>query len=67
MLKLIKENQGHLVATIIVFALFIATGLIVTSARFNYALDYELNILTNDCTYAKYVENKSSCIKPEYD
>lgn len=64
MLKLIKENQGHLVATIIVFALFIA---IATSARFNYALDYELNVLTKDCTYTKYVENKSSCIKPEYN
>lgn len=67
MLKLIKANQGHLVATIIAFVLFIVIGLIATSDRFNYALDYELNVLTKDCTYTKYVENKSSCIKPEYN
>lgn len=67
MLKLIKENQGHLVATIIAFVLFIAIGLITTSDRFNYALDYELNVLTKDCTYTKYVQDKTSCIKPEYN
>ena len=67
MLKLIKANQGHVVATLIAFVLFIAIGLVTTSDRFNYALDYELNVLTNDCTYAKYVQDKSSCIKPEYN
>ena len=66
MLKLIKANQGHLVATLTAFVLFIAIGLICKSERFNYALDYELNVLTKDCTYAKYVENKSDCIKSEY-
>ena len=66
MLKLIKTNQGHLVATSIAFALFIVIGLVATSNKFNYALDYELNVLTKDCTYTKYVQDKSSCIKPEY-
>lgn len=66
MLKLIKENQGHLVATIIAFVLFIAIGLIATSDKFNYALDYELNVLTKDCTYTKYVQDKADCIKSEY-
>ena len=67
MLKLIKANQGHLVATLTAFVLFIAIGLIATSDRFNYALDYELNVLTKDCTYTKYVQDKTSCIKPEYN
>lgn len=67
MLKLIKANQGHLVATLITFVLFIAIGLICNSERFNYALDYELNVLTKECTYTKYVQDKSSCIKPEYN
>lgn len=66
MLKLIKKNQGHLITTLLAFLMFIAIGLICNSERFSYALDYELNVLTNDCTYTKYVVNKSSCIKPEY-
>ena len=57
-------NQGHLIATI-AFALF-TIGLIANSERFSYALDYELNVLTKDCTYTKYVQDKSECIKPEY-
>ena len=63
---MLKENKGHIIATLIAFVLIIAVGLIVTSYRFNYALDYELNVLTKDCTYTKYVQNKSECIKPEY-
>ena len=55
-----------LITVLTSLALLIAIGLTVTSGRFSYALDYELNVLTIDCTYTKYVENKSSCIKPEY-
>ena len=56
-------NQGRL---IVIALLFIAIGLIANSERFSYALDYELNVLTKDCTYTKYVQDKSECIKPEY-
>lgn len=66
MLKLIKENQGHLVATIIAFVLLIAIGLITTSDRFNYALDYELQVLKPECNFKLYTENKADCIKSEY-
>lgn len=63
---MLKLNQNYLITTLIAFVLFIAVGLIVTSDRFNYALDYELNVLTEDCTYTKYVQDKTNCIKPEY-
>ena len=66
MLKLIKANQGHLVATIIAFVLFIVIGLIATSDRFNYALDYELQVLKPECNFKLYTENKTDCIKSEY-
>ena len=61
---MLRLNQGHLIATI-VFG-FIAIVLIANSEKFSYALDYELNVLTKDCTYTKYVQDKSECIKPEY-
>lgn len=64
---MLKENKGHIIATIIAFIGFVVLALVINSERFNYALDYELNVLTNDCTYAKYVQDKSSCIKPEYN
>ena len=66
MLKLIKANQGHLVVTIIAFVLFIVIGLIATSDRFNYALDYELQVLKPECNFKLYTENKTDCIKSEY-
>ena len=56
-------NQGRLI--VIAFG-FIAIVLIANSERFSYALDHELNVLTKDCTYTKYVQDKSECIKPEY-
>lgn len=33
------------------------------SNRFNYALDYELKVLTTDCTYETYKTNKHLCLK----
>ena len=62
---MLKLNQGHLITTMIV-VLFIAIGLIVNSERFNYALDYELNVLKPECNFKLYTENKQECIKPEY-
>ena len=61
---MLRLNQGHLIATI-TFVLFTIV-LIANSERFSYSLDYELNVLTKDCTYTKYVQDKSECIKPEY-
>lgn len=66
MLKLIKANQGHLVATIIAFVIFIVIALIGASDRFNYALDYELQVLKPECNFKLYTENKTDCIKSEY-
>ena len=63
---MLKLKQNTLIAVLTSLVLLIAVGLIVTSYRFNYALDYELNVLTKDCTYTKYVQNKTECIKPEY-
>lgn len=31
-----------------------------------YGLDYELDVLKQDCTYTKYITDRMSCIKPEY-
>lgn len=66
MINLIKNNQGHLIATLLAFIMFIAIGLIATSDRFNYALDYELQVLKPECNFKLYTENKSDCIKSEY-
>ena len=63
---MLRENKHRIVARLIALALLITTGLICSSDRFNYALDYELKVLTKDCTYTKYVQNKQECIKPEY-
>lgn len=57
----------RIIATFILFIGFIAIGLIIcTSNKFNYALDYELNVLKPECTYLKYVQNKQECIKVIY-
>ena len=61
---MLKLNQGRLIATMI--ALFIAIGLIANSERFNYALDYELNVLKPECNFKLYKQNKQECIKVEY-
>lgn len=63
---MLKENKGHIIATIIAFVLFISIGLICTSNKFNYALDYELQVLKPECNFKLYTENKQECIKPEY-
>lgn len=31
--------------------------------RFEYALDYELQVLTDTCTYQLYTTDKNQCIK----
>lgn len=63
---MLKENKGHIIATIIAFIGFIILALVFNSERFSYALDYEINVLTADCTYAKYIQDRDNCIKPEY-
>lgn len=63
---MLKLNQGHIIATIIAFIGFIVLALIINSERFNYALDYELQVLKPECTFKLYTENKSDCIKSEY-
>ena len=63
---MLKENKSRIIARVIAIALLISTGLICSSDRFNYALDYELKVLSKDCTYTKYVQNKQECIKVEY-
>lgn len=63
---MLKENKGHIIATIIAFIGFIILALVFNSERLSYALDYELQVLTTDCTFTKYVQDKDSCIKPEY-
>ena len=62
---MLKLNQGRLITTMIAF-LFIAIGLIAYSERFNYALDYELNVLKPECNFKLYEKNKQECIKVEY-
>jgi len=61
---MLRLNQGHLIVTIAL--LFIAIGLIANSERFNYALDYELNVLKPECNFKLYEKNKQECIKVEY-
>lgn len=63
---MLKLNQGRLITTMIAFVLFIAIGLIANSERFNYALDYELNVLKPECNFELYKQNKQECIKVEY-
>lgn len=36
---------------------------ILSKDRFSYALDYELQVLTSECTYQLYVTDRSQCIK----
>ena len=62
---MLKLNQGHLITTMIAL-IFIAIGLIANSERFNYALDYELNVLKPECNFKLYKQNKQECIKVEY-
>ena len=62
---MLKLNQGRLITTMIAL-LFIAIGLIANSERFNYALDYELNVLKPECNFKLYEKNKQECIKVEY-
>ena len=62
---MLKLNQGRLITTMIAL-LFIAIGLIAYSERFNYALDYELNVLKPECNFKLYEKNKQECIKVEY-
>ena len=62
---MLKLNQGRLITTMIAFVL-IAIGLITNSERFNYALDYELNVLKPECNFKLYEKNKQECIKVEY-
>lgn len=63
---MLKENKGHIIATIIAFIGFIVLALVINSERFNYALDYELQVLKPECNFKLYTENKSDCIKSEY-
>ena len=63
---MLKEKQNTLIAVLIAFVVLIAIVLICPSDRFSYALDHELDVLTKDCTYTKYAQNKQECIKPEY-
>ena len=62
---MLKLNPGRLITTMIAL-LFIAIGLIAYSERFNYALDYELNVLKPECNFKLYEKNKQECIKVEY-
>ena len=62
---MLKLNQGRLITTMIAL-LFIVIGLIANSERFNYALDYELNVLKPECNFELYKQNKQECIKGEY-
>ena len=62
---MLKLNQGRLITTVIAL-LFLAIGLIANSERFNYALDYELNVLKPECNFKLYEQNKQECIKVEY-
>ena len=63
---MLKLNQGLLITTVIACTILIAIGLIANSERFNYALDYELNVLKPECNFKLYEKNKQECIKVEY-
>ena len=58
-----KENKGHIIAIIAFIGFMLA---LINSERFNYALDYELQVLKPECNFKLYTENKADCIKSEY-
>lgn len=57
-------GTGHIIATIASFMFFIT--IIFGYTRIEYAIDYELGVLTKECTYDIYKTNKSACIKSSY-
>ena len=63
---MLRENKHRIIARLIAFIVLITIVVICPSDRFSYALDHELDILSKDCTYTKYVQNRFDCIKSEY-